>query len=73
MVDITVLELHLHDAEFTANAPFSDDSEADDGTEGGEGAGGRSVGLLGVVVGLCTLALLAVGLKRLLSDATAED
>jgi len=73
MVDITVLELHLHDAEFTANAPFADDSTAEGTEQGADSTDGRGVGLLGVVVGLSALALVAVGLKRYLSGSAATD
>ena len=41
MVDVTLLELHLEDASFTANAPFS--SEDDEASTGGDSGGATEV------------------------------
>jgi len=57
MVDITLLEVHLDGAEFTANAPGIDDAEGtsplpvgDDATEGSDDGGGLGPVLVGVLL-----------------------
>ena len=58
-MDITLFELHVDDASFTAHAPFSgsrsEDEEATVETEGGSGGRGR---LAGALFGLGLLAVL---------------
>ncbi|MFB6178765.1 MAG: hypothetical protein ABEI77_03450 [Halorientalis sp.] len=77
MVDVTLLELHLEDASFTANAPFSSESTADSegaGDESEQGATAVPIGedhsdggpskLLLAVMGLGVVGALGWWLKR---------
>jgi len=61
MVDITLFELHLDGAEFTANAPGSGAGEAD-GDEASE-SDGAPLGLFAMVA-LVVLAVVAVAVKK---------
>jgi len=75
MAKFTLLELHLDDSTFTANAPFSSDAELpdegpDDGEPTGDGDGGRS--WLAALVGLLFLAVLAVLVKKKLGGDEEE-
>lgn len=69
MVDVTLLELHLEDASFSANAPFS--RESDEGSEsatevplGEEGGGGGPSMLLLAVMALGLVGALGWWLRR---------
>jgi len=78
MAKFTLLELHLDDSTFTANAPFSNDAELpDDAAEDDEAAGGDDDGRpwLAALVGLLFLAVLAVLVKKKLGgdDEPAGD
>ena len=62
MVEITLLELRVDDATFTANAPFSrgDDEEGELPEEGSSSKGA----VLGALVGLVFLVVVAAAAKR---------
>lgn len=70
-MDLTLLEVHLDDATFTANAPLSGESDAapaaaaDDESDAGPP-------LLPFVVGLVALAGIAYVVRRLRSGGSAE-
>jgi hypothetical protein len=70
-MDLTLLEIHLDDASFTANAPFSDDSSeaepaAATATESaGDEDGGDLRTLVPFLVGLGALAGIAYLVRRL--------
>jgi hypothetical protein len=76
MAKFTLLELHLDDSTFTANAPFSSDADlpadgAGDGETTVEDAdGGRP--WLAALVGLLFLAVLAVLVKKKLGGDEEE-
>jgi hypothetical protein len=72
MVNITLFEIHLDDASFEANAPFSD-AEAEDapdaadeyGADVGGGDEGGASNLVALVVGLVLLIGLAALVRKL--------
>jgi len=71
MVDVTLVELHLEDASFTAKAPFSsgqgEDRESHENTTEvpiGEGDGGGPSKLLLAVMGLGIVGALGWWLRR---------
>lgn len=68
-MDLTILEVHLDDASFSANAPFAGQEEAGDAepeptADAGSAEGSRSVAPL--VVGLVVLAAAALAARRLM-------
>lgn len=68
-MNVTLLEVHLDDATFSANAPFagtesSDTADRDDDERPDQPSGSPSV--VGAVVGLLALALLALAARKLL-------
>lgn len=76
MAKFTLLEVHLEDASFTANAPYSgasgegaDGKETDDEDDGATAAdgdsGGRGKALVGLLVVVAVLALAYLGSRRL--------
>lgn len=76
MAKFTLLELHLDDSTFTANAPLTSDGELPDdgGSEAADADGGRS--WLAALIGLLFLAVLAVLVKKKLGgddDALPGD
>ena len=75
MVEFTFLEIHLEEADFTANAPYSygeKDVEAGEGPppESDESRKGTA---LAAVVGLVFLAVVAVLARRRYLDGEADD
>jgi len=62
MVDITLFELHLDGAEFTANAPDSGLPGESDGEE--SDSGGAPLGLFAVLA-LVVLVVVAVAVKKM--------
>lgn len=65
-MDVTLLEVHLEDASFTAQAPFAgrgDTGEADAPSEPTEDETDRP-GLVPLLIGLAALAVLAYLLRR---------
>ena len=76
MAKFTLLELHLDDSTFTANAPFSTDAELPDdespidAVTDAEPDGGRS--WLAALVGLLFLAVLAALVKKKLGGDEGE-
>lgn len=80
MVNITLFEIHLDDASFEANAPFSD-AEAEDAEEaaeeygidvGGDDDGGPSK-LVPLVAGLVLLVVLAAIVRKLRGGGDDDD
>jgi len=81
MVDLTILEVHLDGAEFTANAPFSDETESTSGGSTGgvfgtedesemeDGESGGGAGPLSVVFAFVGLIVLTVVLRRVLGGS----
>lgn len=74
-MDLTILEVHLDDASFSANAPFAgredhDESDSEPTGESGHAAEGRSVAPL--VVGLVVLAVAALAARKLLGGDSGE-
>ena len=81
MVDLTILEVHLDGAEFTANAPFSDETTSEGGGSTGgvfggdeesetaddESSGGASP--FAVVFAFVGLIVLTVVLRRVLGGS----
>ena len=66
MVDITLFEVHLDDASFTANAPFSStDEDEESGSDWGrDSGGGTSVAPLKAILAVVALAVLVEGIRR---------
>lgn len=85
MAKFTLLEVHLEDASFTANAPYSgasgeeadSDGTADEDADGAAAAdgdsGGRGKVLVGLVVVVAILALAYLGSRRLGGDEDVPD
>ena len=85
MAKFTLLEVHLEDASFTANAPYSgtggenvDDEGAEDGsdedaTAGADDSGGPGKALVGLLVVVAILALAYLGSRRLGGDEDVPD
>ncbi|MEF8856780.1 MAG: hypothetical protein V5A16_05095 [Haloplanus sp.] len=70
-MDLTLLEVHLDEATFTANAPLSGESEAAPAAEtADDGDGGPP--LLAFVVGLVTLAVLGYLVRRWRSSGSHD-
>ncbi|MEF8887228.1 MAG: hypothetical protein V5A30_05425 [Haloarculaceae archaeon] len=75
MAKFTLLEVHLEDASFTANAPYSgasgdgqddDTGEDDTGTTAADGdSGGRGKAFVGLLVVVAILALAYLGSRKL--------
>jgi MYXO-CTERM domain-containing protein len=74
MVDITLFELHLDGAEFTANAPNSGVEEAlDEESESeSEGSGGPPFGLIAALA-LVALVGAAVAARRLGGEGECDE
>jgi hypothetical protein len=70
MAKFTLLEVHLEDASFTANAPYSGSSgeEAEEEREAAapeDDSGGRGKALVGLLAVVAVLALAYLGSRRL--------
>lgn len=76
MVNVTLFELHLEGAEFTANAPNSGQAEEAEGTdieiEDDEATSGFPFGILAVVGVVAALASLLAA-KKMLGESEVED
>ncbi len=72
MVDLTILEIHLDDASFTATAPFSgeeaDEAEAEERADGGDDKPPIAPFLAGLVV----LVLIAAAVRKLVRSDEPE-
>lgn len=70
-MELTLLEVHLDDASFTANAPFSDDSSAEEAESAAEATastddeGRAATDLIPFVLGLGALVGIAYLVRRL--------
>jgi hypothetical protein len=85
MAKFTLLEVHLEDASFTANAPYSGasgeevdsedtESEDDSGATPADGdSGGRGKALVGLLVVVAVLALAYLGSRRLGGSEDVPD
>jgi len=86
MAKFTLLEVHLEDASFTANAPYSgtsgdgadeDAADTDDEAAAGGDSGGPGKALVGLLVVVAILALAYLGSRRLggedLPDVAVEE
>jgi hypothetical protein len=89
MAKFTLLEVHLEDATFTANAPYSGasgeeaadeagDEDTDDAAAGADDSGGAGKALVGLLVVVAILALAYLGSRRLgggedVPDVAVED
>lgn len=77
MVNVTLFELHLEGAQFTANAPYSAEAEETEEREvevedDEEATGGFPFGLLAALGVVAALASLLVA-KKVLSGTESED
>jgi hypothetical protein len=70
-MDLTLLEIHLDDARFTANAPLSGESEASPAADADEDSDGGPP-LFPFVVGLVALAALAYVVRRWRSGGSVD-
>ena len=77
MAKFTLLEVHLEDASFTANAPYSgegsegsesDSEDEEEGAAADSGSGGPGRALVGLLVVVAILALAYLGSRRLGGD-----
>jgi hypothetical protein len=88
MAKFTLLEVHLEDASFTANAPYSGasgeeaveegDETDEDAAAGADDSGGPGKALVGLLVVVAILALAYLGSRRLgggedVPDVAVED
>lgn len=72
MAKFTLLEVHLDESTFTANAPFS--GEAEEEAEPTDAEGGSSpAAVIGALVGLLFLAIVALAVKRKLSGQDDDE
>jgi hypothetical protein len=69
MVDITIFELHLDGAEFTANAPGSEAEEDDDVPD--EDGGGLPLGLF-AIAGVVAVLVAALAVKKMRGGSSTD-